>query len=133
MSDPAAAPARLADRYRLVEIVGEGGMAVVWRAEDELLGRTVAVKLLRPQYASDPEFLRRLHSEARAAATLNDLPVQGVPSVKELYAFAIGKSPVRLRSNETFGVTISWPNANPNPVVFVRMTVILRGIFYASL
>jgi len=81
MSDPSAAPALLANRYRLLEIVGEGGMAVVWRAEDELLGRVVAVKLLRVQYASDPDFLRRLHSEARAAATLNDPGVVGVYDV----------------------------------------------------
>jgi hypothetical protein len=69
-----------------------------------------------------------------AAAQVNDdLPVQGVSSVKELYSFCVGKKPVRIRSNETFGVVVSWPNANPNPVVFVRMTVLLRGIFYASL
>lgn len=69
-----------------------------------------------------------------AAAQVNDdLPVQGAVSVKEIYSFAVGKKPVRIRSNETFGVTVNWPNANPNPVVFVRMTVLLRGIFYASL
>ena len=69
-----------------------------------------------------------------AAAQVNDdLPIQGVPSVKEMYSFAVGKKPVRIRSNETFGVVVNWPNANPNPVVFVRMSVLLRGIFYASL
>lgn len=69
-----------------------------------------------------------------AAAQVNDdLPVEGIPSVKEIYSFAVGKKPVRIRSNETFGVVINWPNANPNPVVFVRVQVLLRGIFYASL
>jgi eukaryotic-like serine/threonine-protein kinase len=58
-------------RYRLVEVVGEGGMAVVWRAQDTVLARTVAIKLLRPQYAADPEFVERFRSEARAAAPLN--------------------------------------------------------------
>jgi eukaryotic-like serine/threonine-protein kinase len=73
----------LKDRYRLLDVVGEGGMAVVWRAEDELLGRTVAVKVLRPQYANDPEFLARLRSEARAAAALSDPGVVGVFDVGE--------------------------------------------------
>ena len=68
----------LNQRYRLVQAVGQGGMAVVWRAEDELLGRTVAVKILRDQYARDPEFLARFRSEARSAAALNDPGVVGV-------------------------------------------------------
>ncbi len=71
----------LKNRYRLLEIIGEGGMAIVWRAEDTELGRTVAVKILRGQYASDPEFLARFRSEARAAATLNDPGVVGVYDV----------------------------------------------------
>lgn len=73
----------LKDRYRLLEIIGEGGMAIVWRAEDTELGRTVAVKILRGQYASDPEFLARFRSEARSAATLNDPGVVGVYDVGE--------------------------------------------------
>lgn len=81
MADPPIEPKRLADRYRLLEIVGEGGMAVVWKAEDELLGRTVAVKLLRGQYAADPEFLDRLQGEARAAAALNDPGVVAVHDI----------------------------------------------------
>ncbi|MCB0215253.1 MAG: protein kinase [Caldilineae bacterium] len=73
----------LNQRYRLVQAVGQGGMAVVWRAEDELLGRTVAVKILRDQYARDPEFLARFRSEARSAAALNDPGVVGVYDVGE--------------------------------------------------
>lgn len=60
----------LAGRYELGEIVGQGGMAVVYRAVDRTLGRDVAVKVLRDQYASDPEFLERFEREARAAARL---------------------------------------------------------------
>ena len=62
----------LGGRYRLLEAIGEGGMAVVHRAHDELLDRDVAVKLLRPAYASDPEFVRRFQREARHAAALHD-------------------------------------------------------------
>jgi len=51
--------------------VGEGGMAEVYRAQDTLLGRAVAVKLLRPQYANESSFLARFLQEAQAAASLS--------------------------------------------------------------
>jgi len=71
--------------------------------------------------------------DGAVAQVLHDLPVQGQSSAKELYGFTIEKKPVRIRPNETFGVTISWPNANPNPLVFVRVSVLLRGIKYTAL
>src|SRR5260370_42539964 len=57
-------------RYVLDEVLGTGGMATVWRARDEVLGRDVAVKILSPQYAADPGFLARFDREARHAARL---------------------------------------------------------------
>ncbi len=63
--------------------MGEGGMAVVWRAHDTVLDREVAIKVLRDQYARDPEFLARFRSEARAAAALNDPGVVSVYDVGE--------------------------------------------------
>src|SRR5829696_259696 len=61
---------RLAGRYELIAPIGSGGMASVWRARDLRLGRQVAVKLLRPEYAEDDEFVRRFEVEARHAASL---------------------------------------------------------------
>src|SRR6185503_9729372 len=61
----------LGGRYRLGSVLGQGGMAVVYRAEDLTLGRTVAVKILREQLGTEPEFLERFGREARAAARLN--------------------------------------------------------------
>ena len=60
----------LGGRYVLREVLGTGGMATVWRARDEVLGRDVAVKVLSAQYAADPGFLARFGREARHAARL---------------------------------------------------------------
>jgi len=58
-------------RYRLLELIGSGGMAVVYRGMDTLLQRQVAVKVLREAFAGDPAFLARFQREARAAANLD--------------------------------------------------------------
>lgn len=64
-------PVVLDRRYRLTERIGEGGMAEVYRGTDLRLGREVAVKILRPQYASDQKFLERFLQEARAMASFS--------------------------------------------------------------
>lgn len=58
------------NRYELTERVGLGGMAEVYRAHDNVLGRTVAVKVMLPQYAADPTFTKRFRQEAASAANL---------------------------------------------------------------
>src|SRR4051794_21177320 len=71
----------LGGRYRLLNELGTGGMAVVWRARDEVLGRSVAVKLLAGRYADDPHSRARIRDEARAAATLSH------PNIAQVYDF----------------------------------------------
>lgn len=61
----------LGGRYEILHRVGGGGMAVVYKGLDRLLSRPVAVKVLREQYATDPEFVRRFRREAQAAAMLS--------------------------------------------------------------
>jgi eukaryotic-like serine/threonine-protein kinase len=61
----------LGGRYRLLELLGQGGMATIYRARDNELERDVAVKLLRPEYERDPDFGTRFRQEARAAGSLN--------------------------------------------------------------
>src|SRR5919107_1455670 len=61
----------LAGRYKVESTLGSGGMAVVYRAEDDILGRTVALKTLHDEYAEMPSFRRRFRQEARAMASLD--------------------------------------------------------------
>ncbi len=61
----------LGGRYRLSELLGQGGMATIYRAADTGLGRDVALKLLRPEYLRDPDFSSRFRQEAQAAASLS--------------------------------------------------------------
>lgn len=60
----------LAGRYELIEKIGEGGMAVVYKAKDRLLNRYVAIKILRPEFTQDEQFLDSFKRESQAAAGL---------------------------------------------------------------
>jgi serine/threonine-protein kinase len=68
----------LGGRYRLIEQLASGGMGTVWAAEDETLGRRVAVKVLNEGLADDPRFIERFRREARAAAGLSHPNLAGV-------------------------------------------------------
>lgn len=74
-------------RYELLEEIGNGGMAVVYKAYDKLLGRNVAVKLLRKEFNADNEFVQNFITEARAAASLSNQNLVGIYDVgnDELY------------------------------------------------
>lgn len=69
---------RLADRYSLEERVAAGGAAVVWRAFDEVLSRTVAIKLLHPHLAGDPTTVERFRLESINAARLTHPNIVGI-------------------------------------------------------
>ncbi len=72
---PTATPqVPLPDRYRVTGHIANGGMAAVWAAEDSILGRRVAVKLLASHFAEDPAAVERFQREARAAASLSGHP-----------------------------------------------------------
>jgi len=71
-------------RYQLIELLGRGGMGEVWRAHDTDIDRVVALKVLLPRYAQDPEFDTRFRREARAAARLDDPHVVPIYDVGEI-------------------------------------------------
>ncbi|MFI6507541.1 serine/threonine protein kinase [Streptosporangium sp. NPDC050855] len=77
----------LAGRYRLNTRIGAGGMGEVWRGEDMVLARTVAVKVLLPGRTDDPGFLVRFQGEARAMATINH------PGVVDVYDYGVHEVP----------------------------------------
>jgi TolB-like protein/Flp pilus assembly protein TadD len=64
-------PDQVLSHYKLIALIGEGGMGTVWRAKDIALGREVALKVLEPKWAADPVRLALFEREARAAAVLN--------------------------------------------------------------
>jgi eukaryotic-like serine/threonine-protein kinase len=72
-----------ASRYLLESRIATGGMGEVWRARDTALGREVAIKLLRPEYADDPIFRQRFEGEARHAAGLHHPGIAAVYDVGE--------------------------------------------------
>jgi hypothetical protein len=75
-------------RFRLRDRLGVGGMSVVWRAHDEVLGRDVAVKVLSPHLARDAALLDRIRDEARAVARLRH------PNIVDVYDFGEAPGPV---------------------------------------
>jgi eukaryotic-like serine/threonine-protein kinase len=78
MMNALAAGQSIADRYLLERRIAVGGMGEVWEASDQRLGRSVAVKVLRPELSDDPEFLHRFRIEARTVASLDHSGIAAV-------------------------------------------------------
>lgn len=68
----------LDNRYELIEEIGVGGMAKVYKAKDRLLGRYVAIKILKDQFAEDDEFAKKFENEAQSAARLSHINIVNV-------------------------------------------------------
>src|SRR5499427_699629 len=79
--------AKIPERYRLLEEVGQGGMAVVYRAQDETLKREVAVKVLHQHLAAESESKARLEREAQAVAKLRH------ENILEIFDYSGSESP----------------------------------------
>lgn len=71
----------LAGRYELIEKIGEGGMAIVYKGKDRLLNRFVAIKILRPEYTKDETFIQSFIKESQSAAGLSHPNIVGVYDV----------------------------------------------------
>ncbi|MCW2946574.1 MAG: serine/threonine protein kinase [Actinoallomurus sp.] len=102
----------LGDRYRLIERIAAGGQGEVWRAEDTALGRPVAVKVLRGEYADSAEFRDRFRREARHAAGLSH------PGVAQVFDYDEGQggAPPYLVMEYIDGESLSATIARQGPV-----------------
>ncbi|QNK82053.1 serine/threonine-protein kinase [Nakamurella sp. PAMC28650] len=80
----------LSDRYRLTHRIAVGGMGEVWAADDTRLARHVAVKILKSELTSDPEFVDRFRAEARITASLNHSGIAAVYDYGEVASIAGG-------------------------------------------
>jgi serine/threonine-protein kinase len=106
----------LGGRYRLVEHLGGGGMSVVWRAYDEVLGRQVAVKVLVSQDGADAAARERIRTEAQAAARLTHPHIAGVHDYGESET-ASGEAVPYVVMELVHGPTLAQRlNAGPLPV-----------------
>src|SRR3954467_15784231 len=74
---------RLSGRYKILDMIGGGGMANVYLAHDMILDREVAVKMLRLDFANDEEFIRRFHREAQSATSLTHPNIVSIYDVGE--------------------------------------------------
>jgi len=90
----------LGGRYRLIELLGQGGMATIYRATDTGLSRDVALKLLRPEYLRDPDFSSRFRHEAQAAASLSH------PNVVTVHEVGLHEGYVFLAMEFVQGITL---------------------------
>ena len=75
------------ERYEIVELLGEGGMAFVYKAKDMQLERMVAIKTLKPNYVEQTTFVERFKREAQTAANLNH------PNIVQIFDWGIEEEP----------------------------------------
>lgn len=90
----------LNNRYHLLQPLGSGGMAVVYKAMDKMLERMVSVKILRENYSSDDEFRERFKQEAKAAANLSH------PNIVTVYDFGLDEDKVFIVSEYIDGTDL---------------------------
>ena len=117
------------NRYRLDNKLGEGGMATVYCGTDTLLRRRVAIKVLRPDYASDQEFVRRFYQEAESAAKLSH------PNIVNTYD--VGREGdtyyivMELVDGPSLAEIIAADGRLPEPVALDYAAQVCNGLAYA--
>ncbi|MGE5177119.1 MAG: serine/threonine-protein kinase, partial [Hyphomicrobiales bacterium] len=118
-------------RYRILEHRGEGGMGRVYVAEDPLLGRRLAVKILPPEFANDPERRHRLLHEARAASALNH------PNIVTVHDVGEQDGALFVAMELVDGCTLrEWAGAAPRPpgavLRMIRQATTALGVAHAA-
>ncbi|MBE6781607.1 MAG: Stk1 family PASTA domain-containing Ser/Thr kinase [Ruminococcaceae bacterium] len=120
---------RLDGRYEIQEIVGIGGMAVVYKAYDNLENKTVAIKILKEEYTKNDEFLRRFKNESKAIAVLSH------PNVVKVFDVSFGDLIQYIVMEYIDGITLKEHIEQSGPLSWseaVHFTLqILRGLQHA--
>lgn len=111
--------------YRIVERLGHGGQGKVYRAIDTLVERQVAIKVLRPEIARDPEMLERFRAEAVALAKLNH------PAIAQLYAFVCERGDFYMVMEYVPGRTLGELIRDEGPFAWPRAVSIAASILDA--
>jgi serine/threonine-protein kinase len=103
----------LQDRYELRSLIATGGMGEVWRGQDRVLGREVAVKVLKSQFTGDPVFLTRFRTEARLSAGLSH------PNIAVLHDYGEGE-PVSPGGDRLVYLVMELVDGEPLSAVLAR-------------
>lgn len=91
---------RLDGRYEVQEIIGVGGMSVVYKAYDNVDDRIVAIKVLKDEYSNDAEFVRRFKNESKAIAVLSH------PNIVKVYDVSFGEKVQYIVMEYVDGITL---------------------------
>ena len=122
-------PTILNNRYRLEERQATGGMATIYRAIDLMLERTVAIKILRADLSSDPEFRERFRQEAKAAANLSH------PNIVTVHDFGLDQGQLFLVMEYVPGTDLKMIFKNRGPLIVSEAVPLIiqacNGIGYA--
>ena len=97
---------KINDRYEIIKTIGEGGMANVYLAEDTILERKVAIKVLRGDLSNDEKFIRRFKREALSVSNLSH------PNIVEVYD--VGEEDGNYRRKDIKTITSKKRSLNPN-------------------
>jgi serine/threonine-protein kinase len=116
---------RVIGNYRIVERLGRGGQGKVYRAVDTMVERQVAIKVLRPEIARDPEMLERFRAEAVALAQLNH------PGIAQLYAFLCEGGDYYMVMEYVPGLTLAEIIHEQGPLPWPRAAAIAAQILDA--
>lgn len=104
----------LGGRYAIENEIGAGGMAIVYRAHDNMLNRTVAIKVLRPEFKQDEEFIKRFDIEAKASAGLNH------PNIVSVYDVGVHEGLHYIVMEYVEGITLKEMIAKDGSITWQR-------------
>ena len=114
-------PGNAIEHYEVVELLGRGGMGEVYRARDRRIGRDVALKVLLPQFADDPDRLARFRREAQVLAAINH------PGIASIYGLAEQDSVRALVLEYVHGVTLA-ERLESGPLTVTESVAIARQL-----